>query len=340
MHPPSSTDLSALFDPQSFKLGQAMGEDMNPSSGYSFKPSSDDVLSGGNSRKTKRPSRRSRSKTMMGEKSVRLGNNGRRLVRSAIAKALLEKPELREKCRRVATVKSATVKQLLRMCEIVGVREVAEEAIRAMDPSIDLEDPKLWAQVHEDDSPENRDVLTTNTFPLMANAPHKTVGLAVSGQSRSGFPDLVSMANNRVEDQRSRQKLGDTIADMHSMLGELAGHSRVESTPQDSDLNIFDNPLLHNKLQQQQQQQPQPQFPLFTSFLEGSGMDGSTSTSTSFSSGLPSWLSSPVSLSVSDPRRFSGFRLGEDTTPTSSSLSLALMLHSNEGPVVNVSPPH
>ncbi|KAF4699956.1 hypothetical protein FOZ63_016207, partial [Perkinsus olseni] len=104
MHPPSSTDLSALFDLQSFKLGQAM----------------DDVLCGGNSRKAKTPSRRSRSKTMMGEKSVRLGNNGRRLVRSAIAKALLEKPELREKCRRVATVKSATVKQLLRMCEIVG----------------------------------------------------------------------------------------------------------------------------------------------------------------------------------------------------------------------------
>mmetsp|Transcript_24984 Transcript_24984/g.21325 ORF Transcript_24984/g.21325 Transcript_24984/m.21325 type:complete len:134 (+) Transcript_24984:168-569(+) len=75
---------------------------------------------------------------MLGEKALRLGNNGRRLVRSAIAKALLEKPELRERCRQVSTVKSATVKQLLRMCEIVGEREVAEDAIRQMDPTIEL----------------------------------------------------------------------------------------------------------------------------------------------------------------------------------------------------------
>mmetsp|Transcript_26882 Transcript_26882/g.23024 ORF Transcript_26882/g.23024 Transcript_26882/m.23024 type:complete len:93 (+) Transcript_26882:138-416(+) len=79
---------------------------------------------------------------MFGEKALRLGNNGRRLVRSAIAKALLEKPELRERCRQVSTVKSATVKQLLQMCEIVGEREVAEDAIRQMDPTIELDEAK------------------------------------------------------------------------------------------------------------------------------------------------------------------------------------------------------
>mmetsp|Transcript_28589 Transcript_28589/g.23656 ORF Transcript_28589/g.23656 Transcript_28589/m.23656 type:complete len:130 (+) Transcript_28589:202-591(+) len=87
---------------------------------------------------------------MLGEKALRLGNNGRRLVRSAIAKALLEKPELRERCRQVSTVKSATVKQLLRMCEIVGEREVAEDAIRQMDPTIELDREKLWENVHDE----------------------------------------------------------------------------------------------------------------------------------------------------------------------------------------------
>lgn len=44
------------------------------------------------------------------------------------------------------------MKQLLKMCEIVGVRDVAEDAIRAMDPRIDLEDPKVWDRIMEEDT--------------------------------------------------------------------------------------------------------------------------------------------------------------------------------------------
>lgn len=81
-------DLDALFAPPTFPVESERIEYDTSSLGRSHG----------------RPSRRPQVSLEAVQKPVRLGNSGRRMVRSAIAKALVAKPELRDKCRKVATV--------------------------------------------------------------------------------------------------------------------------------------------------------------------------------------------------------------------------------------------
>ncbi|KAF4674176.1 hypothetical protein FOL47_009582 [Perkinsus chesapeaki] len=256
----SLADLGSLFDPPCFKLEELPSvEDLKPSSCTTW--ALDDTLSTGSSLKKRNCSaKKPRTKTMLGEKALRLGNNGRRLVRSAIAKALLEKPELRERCRQVSTVKSATVKQLLRMCEIVGEREVAEDAIRQMDPTIELDREKLWENVHDegdtlrvarDASPPGQEDIRSFFLTAHLHRPLPDLKLLDAATSKdkpteSGIGDLGAAITDP-----SEASWESGVQSSSSLSGACNGCKPTDDDNYETaELNIFDNPLIYNQSHQ------------------------------------------------------------------------------------------
>lgn len=211
-------------------------------------------------------------------------------------------------------VKSATVKQLLKICEIAGVRDVAEEALITMDPTIDVADPQLWESSTEEEL-DNKNTLPEREPSLTVRVnSHRIIDLMVPFQTpRNGFSDSWFVRSSSGEGLRNqRTKSMPTTRSLPAAMSS-GNSTSAERTSSVTELSIFDNPVLHFKLQ-----------PLLVSSVESSSSSSTKATSPSTSSG---WFSSPVARDVSEPEGFYGLQFGDDSAPTASSVSASLVLH-------------